>query len=344
MEKPNWITGNEKRFAEYVGSLDDKDVIAVVSHKSDLDGIVSAKIVSEAIDPNIVRLVGYEELNDELIEELRKEGVTKVVMTDLNFKTKDKFIKLESFAKILIIDHHQIIEDFNSEKTVYMNAQGMCAAYLCYFLFSQIQELKSWDWAVACASLSDWAWKSNGGFLSEVYKKYGGEFVPGDEEVKDSKIWDFQYKLYLALVYYKDTIYDFYDRFPRQFGELGILGGHIAEVQEEVDKALESFDSEKKEINGRYVWEFKGIFPIREVVINDRSHKIPDKTIVIYRKSNNLVKCSFRRQDRGEDVSILARKIVEGFENSDGGGHKAASGCLFPLKYIAEFMDRLKRI
>jgi nanoRNase/pAp phosphatase (c-di-AMP/oligoRNAs hydrolase) len=57
-----------------------------------------------------------------------------------------------------------------------------------------------------------------------------------------------------------------------------------------------------------------------------------------------MIKCSFRRQDRGEDVSVIAKKIVEEFGNSDGGGHKAASGCIFPSNYFAEFMERLKRI
>lgn len=83
---------------------------------------------------------------------------------------------------------------------------------------------------------------------------------------------------------------------------------------------------------------------MHELVINMRSHENPHTTFIIYKISHDLCKCSFRRQDRGEDVSLLAQKLVEGFENSDGGGHKAASGCVFPAHYLLEFLERLQKI
>lgn len=223
MESPKWIAGNERRFTEFIGSLDEKDIIAVISHMSDLDGIVSAKVITSAVESTILKLVDYGDLNEYLVKELRAKGVTKIIMSDLNFKKKEFILQLESFAHLLIIDHHQFGEDFNSEKTVFMNAQGMCAAYLSYHLFSKEKNLKNWDWAVACASLSDWAWKANQIFLTEVFTRYGEKFVAGDEEVKNNIFWEFQYRMYLALIYYKKNIFDFYKIFPENFGALGDL-------------------------------------------------------------------------------------------------------------------------
>ena len=343
MESPVWIAGGEKRFATFLGSLNDADVIALISHKADLDGIISAKVISQAIEPDLVRLVDYAELNAALIEELHRNKVTKIIISDLNFKRREDIFKLESFASLLIIDHHQFTEDFNSEKTVFMNAQGMCAAYLSYYLFSKEQDLKSLEWAVACASLSDWCWKANQRFLFSVFVQYGEKFVAGDEEVKQGKFWEFQYQLYLALIYDKDRIINFYEVFPTKFGELGSLAKNTREVQEEVDRALIAFDRDKKLIDNRYVWEFSGKFGVRELIINIRSHEHPTATFIIYILSKDFIKCSFRRQDRGEDVSILARELVKGFEESDGGGHKAAAGCLFPVCYLPEFLERLEK-
>ncbi len=340
-DKPFWIAGSEQRFTQFFESLDDKEVIAVVSHKSDLDGIVSAKVITSAVEAAILKLVDYTDLNEQLIETLRAEKVTKIIISDLNFKKKEHILQLESFAHVLIVDHHQFTEDFNSEKTVFMNAQGMCAAYLSYYLFSKKENLKEWDWAVACASLSDWAWKKNGLFLSEVFKKYGKIFVGSEEDVKKGVFWEFQYQLYLALVYYKNDLMQFYKAFPEKFGELGSLSKYIREVQNEVDRVLHKFDLEKKIIHERMVWEFKGIFPVRELIINMRSHECPEKTFVIFEKSGEIYKCSFRRQDEKEDVSLLARKLVEGFDGGDGGGHKAASGCSFPTRFLPEFLERL---
>ncbi len=344
MEKPKWIAGNENKFSEFIDSLNEEDLIAIVSHKADLDGIISAKVVSKVVQFSEVFLVDYNDLNKKFITLLKNKGFTKIIITDMNFKNKEDINLIEAFAKLLIIDHHQFKEDFNSEKTVFMNAQGMCAAYLSYSLFSEFKNLKDLEWAVACASLSDWAWKQNGDFLSDVFSEYGDKFVGTEEDVKKNKFWEFQYSLYLALIYYKNNIMEFYEMFPEKFEEIGILSEHTLEVQKELNEVLIFFDNERKMVNKRIFWEFHGKFSLRELLINIKSHEEKNKTFVICEKSSGIYKCSFRRQDAEEDVSILAQKLVEVFENSGGGGHKAASGCSFPEKFMSEFLERLEKL
>ncbi len=344
MERPEWIAGTEERFLTFARGLGEQDVIALISHKADLDGIVSAKVVSSVVELDHLLLLDYSDLGGDFVAQLEARGVTKVIISDMNFKQRADVALLERFAHVMIIDHHQFAEDFNSEKTVFLNTQGMCAAYLCYYLFSTIKDCQALAWAVACASLSDWAWKNNQGWLASVFQDYGEMFVGTDDGVKRGAFWDLQYQLYLALVYYKKNVMEFYALFPHEFGQLGSLSEHTAEVQAEVDRALEAFDREQREIGGRAFWEFSGKFPVRELVINIRSHQNPGKTLVICERAGDIYKCSFRRQDGGEDVSLLAKKLVEGFENADGGGHKPAAGCGLPAHRFAAFKERLTRL
>ena len=344
MEMPIWSVGSEERFAAFVGTISTKDTVAIVSHNVDLDGIVSAKVLAEVFPLAEVFFVDYEDLNEEFVARLKGAGVTRVIVADLNFKRREVVLALGAFAQVLVIVHHQMVEDFTSERTTVMNAQGMCAAYLCFELFSERYSLEHLDWAVACASLSDWVWKKNGEWLGEVFAKFGERFEGTEEGVKRGVFWEFQASLNLALIAYRkrgDSL-GYFDAFPESFRALGKLEDALQIVQQEVERATQVYAEEHEMMRKRIFWEFRGSYPVRELMINVQSHELPSATFVFLERAGEVIKCSFRRQNGGEDVSILARKLVEGFENSDGGGHKAASGCVFPAKYLAEFKKRLE--
>src|SRR3989344_6102474 len=140
MEKIEFLVGNEKRFNDFISNLNDKDKIAIISHSRDIDGIVSAKIVNSVIDANLIKFVDYDELNEDLFNELKRNKINKVVMTDLGTDAKEFFKELEKFVDLLIIDHHTFVEDLNSKRTIFLNIKEYCAAYICYYLFSNTRE------------------------------------------------------------------------------------------------------------------------------------------------------------------------------------------------------------
>ena len=46
---PTWVVGSERRFFNFVKSLDQKDRIGIISH-TDADGIIAAKVASIVLD------------------------------------------------------------------------------------------------------------------------------------------------------------------------------------------------------------------------------------------------------------------------------------------------------
>ena len=110
----------------------------------------------EVVNANLIKFVDYDELNNNLLNELNKNNINKVIMTDLSIGDISFIKKLEEFSSILIIDHHIFQEDLNSEKTTFMNSRDYCASYISYCLFSKIKNLEKIDWLVALASVSDW--------------------------------------------------------------------------------------------------------------------------------------------------------------------------------------------
>ena len=350
MRKINWLVGDEKRFADFISKLDDKDKIIALTH-TDTDGITSGKIVKEVIDPDEVKFVDYVELNEDLVNELKEKGFNKIIMSDLFLNKHQRgFVdELEKFAEILIIDHHPVEVDWNSEKTVFLNAQGYCAGYLCYVLFSKIKNIEYYDWLVACASIADFQFKENGEWLDEIYLKYADEKFSDrrGDEIRKGKIWDMQIKIGQALIYFeKEGIMGVFNAIGKNgFGDIGKIGEHADEVQKEIDENLEKFDNEREEIGEVLFWEMPDLkFGIKSVVTTIISVRNEGKTIIILKKKGDLWTMSARRQDMKKDMNHLLNQLIEGFEGSDAGGHVPAAGGHFPEKYKKEFMKRLRNV
>ena len=312
MEKPDFITGREDRFMNFVSGIVEGDKVAIVSHGADLDGFASAKIINAYVKAENVFLVDYSDANVEFVEKLRNLGINKLIFSDINLPNTGVVKLFEDFSEVLIIDHHRFAEDFNSEKTIFMNAQGYCAAYLCYYLFSKIEAKEELAWMAACASVSDWMFFKNGSWLGEIYKKYGDNFDSND--IKSGKFWDFQKNLSSAIVYFNEDRSGLYENFPKEFGVLGDLESGIKEVDVEIEEAVKKFDKEKVKINERWFWEGEFKFAVTSIVINIISHGIPSETVILGAKDGEFYKVSGRRQDRREDMSVLIKNLVSGLE------------------------------
>lgn len=341
MEKPDFLAGNEKRFADFVSSLGEEK-IALLTH-TDLDGVASGKVVNEVIDAAFLKFIDYVDLNSDLINELRENEIKTLVITDIAINNLYFIKEAEKHFKLLIIDHHTFKEDYNSERTVFMNAHHFCAAYLCYYLFSKAQDISKFDWLVACASISDWAYFKNGDFMREMFEKYGDKFeFEGDIIRKSGKFWETQWKLVLGIIYYKDDLKFVFDSIREDFEIGGIVKG-FEEVQKEIDEALERFEKEKVGFNGGYFWEFNPKRRIGSLVSTLISSNYQG-TVIIGRPGEKYYSLSARRQDGNVNVADLLQNLVSGFEDSDAGGHFKAAGGHVLTKDGEKLKEKIKNM
>ena len=330
MEKIDFIAGSEKRFSDFISGLG-KENIALISHV-DLDGITAGKVANDVLQANLLKFVNYEDLNDSLVKELKKNKVKKIVFADLLIKDKNFVKSLEKFADILIIDHHLFTEDFNSDKTVFLNTQGYCSAYICYYLFSKVQNLEKRDWLVAVASIADWCYDKNSKWMQGVYEKYGDEFIPTIEGIKRGKIWKVVSDLSSALIYFKENTRKVYDSIGENFGDIGDLGKHATEVQKEIEDKTKEFYKKREDFSNGYFWEFESKFPIKSDLITGLSARVQDKTLILARAEGKYYSLSARRQDGKINVADFLGDLVKGLEGASAGGHFKAAGGSVLLK------------
>lgn len=344
MQKPEFIAGNELEFIDFMNRVKSRNgKIALITH-NDLDGLVSGKVANEILKADIVKFVDYIDLNRYFVNELRELKVDFVIFTDLNIENTEIIKEISKFAEVLIIDHHRFTEDMNYDRVVFINAQGFCAGYLCYYLFSKLQNLENLDWLVVCSCLSDWLFVKNSDWISEVYRKYGIEFKIENNQFKYSKIWDIQEDLSSAILYFRPNLKRVFDQIGKNIGQIGDLKKYADEVKKEAKKALDRFSKESLIIGGVYFWEINSKYPVKDIVVNILSMEKPDTTFIVAEKRGEYYKISARRQNKDVDLPKLMKYLTQGFRNSSAGGHIPAAGANFPSEYYEEFKKRLRNL
>lgn len=348
-EEMKFITGNEQDFINFIDNLKESDKIALLSHW-DLDGIASAKIFEEIIKPKLLKLIDYKEFNDELLKELSKKEINKVIILDIatNSIGNNLFKKLEEINdKILIIDHHEFEKDLNSKKIIFINQKDYCVGFLSYYLVSKIKNIEYLDWLIACCSISDFAYFKNKKWMKEVYKKYGEKFDYSETGIKKSKFWDIQNKISYSALYFKNIL-GVYKSINENFGEIGELDKACKIIKKEVDKQIEEFYNKKQSINIggslAYFYEVKSKYPIMSIVNNVLSMKEKSQIFILIQQDKKIYKISTRNQSKEIDLPEFLKKLIMGFKNSGCGGHFSAAGGFFPVKYLKTFEDRLLNI
>jgi len=335
------ITGDEDKAKEFIKNIVNKDKIALISH-IDLDGLASAKIINQIISPNILKFLGYNELTNELYLELKEKKINKIIFTDLSFKQGGLVKELEEFAEILIIDHHQFDIDFNSDKTIFLNAQGYCAAYICYKLFKDNHKVKKLDWLVALACTADWMYFKNQKWMEKTYKKYSDVFNINNP--RKGKLYEIVDIIDLSAVYWKEDLKKVYEAIGKDINKLKDLKKYSEIIKDEIKIEKEKFGKERKEINGGWFFEIKSKHSILQRLSSEISLLNIHKIFIVALLRNGKYRISTRRQDKEINLAKYLQKLIKGFEDSDAGGHIPAAGCFFPEKYLPEFKKRLKQI
>jgi oligoribonuclease NrnB/cAMP/cGMP phosphodiesterase (DHH superfamily) len=334
-----FLAGSEKRFFEFISSIEDKDKVALLTH-NDGDGVVSAAIVSKVVGKTeyIDFLYYNPDMLKPFVENLKKMKINKIIITDLSVDNELESIKeLEKFANILIIDHHESRKDLNSVRTVFMRVPTEYpAAYVCYTLFSKIQKIP--EWLAALGILSD---------KTHRYRKENAEQVFPDFNIRGKEnLFDTVMNLSMALVYFKGKEKKIYDMLinSKSPEELSSLEKYRKAIEKELSSYMKDYESSKEEFKDLVIYKFKPKHSITSILVNLISVKDANKTFIFIAEIDSELHVSSRRQDGKVDCVRFLQESIKGIPNSTAGGHKPAAGARVPSVYLKKFKENLIRV
>jgi len=335
--KMEFIVGNEKRLIEFVSNLDAKDKVAVISH-NDGDGVCSALITKKLVgEIDSIDFIGYSfDMLDKFPEKFKKLKIKKIIITDLAVDEQaDKIKEMEKFADILIMDHHPVIADLNSEKTIMLKTKSeLPASYVCYKLFSKFSEIPSWMGILG--TLLDTMHKYTEENMGAFFKDYEFDSVRTDHREKAILLSN-------ALIYFRDNLNKVFDLLKevKDFDDLDVLAIYSDQIEKEIQKWLEDFKENRIKKGDIYFYYFNPQFPVTSAVSNILSLQEKDMTYVFVTKRRNMLNVSSRSQNGKMNCPELLKKAIKNIPNSTAGGHDRAAGAKLPAKYFDLFKESL---
>ncbi|MBU4086756.1 MAG: hypothetical protein KKB21_04240, partial [Nanoarchaeota archaeon] len=333
----NFLAGDEKRFYEFMSGLDETDKIAVIAH-DDGDGLGSAVIASK-----IIGKVDYLKFYDfipgsflPMLEEMKRKKINKIFFLDMSLP-ENELLEISKFAGVVIIDHHPFSKDLNSENVIFLKVESKYpACYLCYYLFSKIQQVP--EWIAEIGTLSDTAYKYSKEEISNFYRDFGFSEI--------DNLWEKTFDLILALVYFSGKTKNIYDLLMKSSGFSELEIGEYSEiVRKELENQIKEYEKKKEEHDGLIFYYFEPSFAIKSLIINKLSAENYEKTLVFAQKSGNedSLEISSRSQSGKVNCPELLKKALMGIPNSNAGGHYNAAGGRIPTEYLGKFKENLLR-
>ncbi|MFW5847226.1 MAG: DHH family phosphoesterase, partial [Nanoarchaeota archaeon] len=315
--KPKFLIGNEKVFVNFIEEINSDDRIGIISHASDLDGILSAILIEDILNNKGIENISVEFIEQDsrelepVIKNFKSKRVNKWIFTDLyinGFALKNfEELQTEFFEHVLLIDHHPIEPELKNNENIIKNTTSYCSSLAIYLMgvdndfiekdkFRKIVEAG----AIAEYSFNDedvlkWLKEEYSGFSIE--KRY--DFPPGK----------FCKQLVSTIIYYRDDIKKAYEIIKNQDWK-EVLRLHYL-VQEEIEFEIQKAKKEieyfpEKKLNFYY---FNPKFRITSVVATVLSDTKPKESFVILSDIPKTVplkvKISARNQKATRDMNLL---------------------------------------
>lgn len=359
-----FIKEKQIQYENYLKSLKKEDKIALMYH-ADADGIASAVIIAKTIEFLRKEPVDYPfsqgieyNLSESTLNLLKSGNYNKFILVDLSVDSEyEKIREIETFADILIVDHHEFSKDLSSDKTIFINVFNTVenkkgaeypASKLIYDLSLNLANIENLDWLVSAGIVGDIGFNSWKDFINSTLTKYNEHITEKGPQnifgritglINSARIYNPSnmqecYEIVYNAKSYKDVL------FNKKLIEYKLA------VKEETNHLVEDFKKIKGE-NWLYIYTIHPRFNIGSTLSTILSiDYIPrDNTlIVIADNGEDIISISARRQDGKSRMNELLQLSIKDIPNSSAGGHIPAAGGSIPKEYITKFKNNLIKV
>jgi single-stranded DNA-specific DHH superfamily exonuclease len=326
---------------DFIENINPSEKILSIHH-TDTDGYCSGAIFLAALKKlgknENVDLVAV--ANDGLEDLMKSEKINsydKIIILDIDAPyLEDEFKKFK--GHILIVDHHNIRKDLNSDKTVYINPRFeneeiyQPASYITFKLLSSITDLKDKEWLAVLGTVGDFAFAD----CRDLLDKWLG--VKTKNDLIKTKFWQASKILYGAIIVDTETVIEILLK-SGSVSELksnDILLAGYSKFEKELGKMKKEFWKNAEEIDNVIISKIGPLLKrVSSVITTDVSLEHKDKIVILLERRGENFKISARFQSGKTHLGKLLEKCC----SLSGGGHRNAAGGLIKASDFEDFKN-----
>lgn len=323
----------------FIESIKPSENVLLIHHK-DVDGYCSGALFLSALK-KLGKSKGVEIVaatNDDL-QDLMKDKKTKsydkIIILDIDAPYLKK--EYEDFeGKILIIDHHTLRKNLNSEKLIYINPRVedeeryWPTSYVVYIFLCSIVDLKELEWIAVLGTVADLAF--------EDCKDLLGKWITATSknDLVKTEFWQVSKMLYGVIIIETGNVLDMLLK-HKDLSELKSDRNLLSadnKFEKEYKKMKNEFWKNAEEINNVIFSKIDPPFKrMSSVLSTNISLENKDKVIILLEKRGDKFKISARVQSGIPHVGKLMEKCC----SLNGGGHRTAAGGLIMVSDLEKF-------
>jgi single-stranded DNA-specific DHH superfamily exonuclease len=339
----NYLLGSEKDFHGFVNSISKEDKIGIVTH-TDLDGIASGIFLQKILESKDLKIefIEFLDYSSDALQKVSEKDYDKLFLTDWSADNfQEGLEELRKKGDVLVFDHHPLNKDLENKKGIIKTESKYCSAHALFDLAKNYFNTKDWEWLVCSAIILDYCFieEKNFNFIKSIYPEIDKEDVWSSEPGKMGK------RIANALIFYKKNKKEVYDLVLEK--KVDLLGDASKIISNEIVFWVDKFKEEaeyffEKKLYFYYATPKYGMASAVVSIVSQQEFPM-STSIFVYDDKNRegFIKMSARNQTGNVKLGEVLKKCVEGFEDSNAGGHDRAAAGGFPKKYLEEFKERL---
>ncbi|MBI4895574.1 MAG: DHH family phosphoesterase [Candidatus Aenigmarchaeota archaeon] len=336
-----------KKAMNFLKNIKEKDGVIIVFN-NDLDGMCSCTIVKKYLnklgnDPYIISQPMPPDKN--LIRRMQTGVPNKIIFLDMAIDQSATVVKkIKGIADVLIIDHHLIAQDLNSNNVIHFNPRlkdpkiYQSASYLSYKIISKLDSsIEGIEWIGALGAIADYDLSSSQDLIKEAQKKYDLRKLHKAVAILDSQKATRAMtceQIVGALMAIKD---------PEKILETQEFMKSYEEIESEKTAILSNAQDQSKTVGNLVLYEISSKFNLRSEISTRLAEKQKDKFVMVYEKVGKKINSSVRNQSKKFNVDKVLKKAMEGL-SGQAGGHEAAGGVTIDEKDWNLLIDNILAI
>lgn len=317
---------------DFLNNISEKDNVAIIHH-DDGDGLASGIMLYDWCKQKKAKAKTFTFSFKKWNKKTDLTLFDKILIADIGPDGIEE-IHLPQKKQIFYTDHHKENQDIPEE---ILELRTTKEGYIpSSRTVGELTNLKPWLALAGTISDAGDLYPENDDYINNGLEKCHQTL----EDFKENVV----YIITNSIIYFQEDLDKSFEIFQKinTIEEVKQLKKYSKPIEDETENFVNNFKKEKEFLGKIIYYYFEPKYPVKKAVTGIISRTFPKETLLFAVPQDKYVSISARNQSREEDMIKLVKAGVQGLEDTNAGGHKAAAGAMIRKQDLEKFKENIK--